>query len=109
MNPNSMDILDFLGMTKTEIDSGDASMRTVPDQEAIRDRMDNFADVASQMRPQFYNGPTLLQSGQAPTQPMGFPNPYTSGNYGTMQPQMTGGIGSVPTIDQILAALQARQ
>lgn len=109
MNPNTMNILDFLSLTKTKVDPMDASEYKVADQEAIRDRADNFADVASQMRPQFYDGPTLLQSGQAPTQAMGFQNPYTATNYGATQPPMSGGIGGTPTIDQILAALQARQ
>lgn len=112
---NQMNILDFLKLTKSKVDEGDGTEYQVVDEEAVRERMNNLADVASQMRPQMPAAPQGLQQPQGQMNPMPqmqqpAVNPYAPVNYGTMsqQPQM-GGIGSAPSMEQILRALQSQQ
>lgn len=97
---------------KEVVDEGDGSLQKVFDQERFREGMKNMGAAGAEMN-KFMPAPQPLPSVQMPQMPqMQQPmvNPYAPVGYGQMpqQPQM-GGIGSVPTLDQILAALQARQ
>lgn len=116
---NSLDSMrgsmaEFFGDTKTMIDEGDASEYTVIDKDAFNNRMDNFAKASAQIAkmPEPPSGamrPQQVYSSPAPV--MGAaPNPYAPVNYGTMQygQPMQSGIGSAPTMEQILKALQSR-
>lgn len=109
---DKMMIMDFLGMTKDVVDQGDGSIQTVMDQEEMARRSKAMVEQLQAMTAprnldmELMSRPQMQQMQQM-QQPM--VNPYAPVNYGTMQPQMTGGIGSVPTLDQVLAALQARQ
>jgi hypothetical protein len=108
---DKMMIMDFLGMTKDVVDQGDGSIQTVMDQEEMARRSKAMAEQLQAMTAPRNLNMELMQAPQPQMQQMQQPmvNPYAPVNYGTMQPQMTGGIGSVPTLDQVLAALQARQ
>lgn len=111
-----MNILDYLKLTKTEVDDGDATQRQVLDREALGNRMQTFGETAQALgqMPQIDNTPMMPrnQGAMAPQMPQLPPmsNPYAPVNYGTMsqQPQM-GGIGSAPSMEQILRALQSQQ
>lgn len=108
---NKMTILDMLGLAKTQVDEGDDTMRMVPD----NDRLLAIAKASQAMAPKMpatQSGamrPPQVTSSPAPV--MGAaPNPYAPVNYSAMgygQP-MQGGIGSAPTMEQILKALQSR-
>ena len=108
-------LADQMGLTKEIVDEGDASIQKVIDQEAFNRSMGNIANTASQMRPEMPAAPQGLQMPQGQANPMPqmqqpAVNPYAPVNYGTMsqQPQM-GGIGSAPSMEQILRALQSQQ
>lgn len=110
-----MKLADQMGATQTMVDPGDASEYKVIDEDNFGKRMGNFADTAASMRPQMPAVPQGLQMPQGQMNPMPqmqqpAVNPYAPVNYGTMsqQPQM-GGIGSVPSMEQILRALQSQQ
>jgi len=110
-----MKIADQMGATQTMVDPGDASEYKIIDEENFGNRMGNFADTAASMRPQMPAAPQGLQMPQGQMNPMPqmqqpAVNPYAPVNYGTMpqQPQ-TGGIGSAPSMEQILRALQSQQ
>ena len=114
INDLRFQVADKMGMTKEMVDPGDASTYKVIDQEEFNKRMSNIANTASQMRPDMPE----IQQGNVVRPQMGLPmnmapqgpNPYAPVNYGTMQQQpMSGGIGSVPTMEQILRALQSQQ
>ena len=107
-------IADALGKTKTMIDEGDASEYKVIDQEAYDDAQKGFMKAAASMAkmPEIKSGviaPSQVYSSPAPVSGQS-PNPYQAVNYGTMsyQPQQMGGIGSAPSMEEILKALQAR-
>lgn len=112
MDSARMGMADFFGDTKTMIDEGDASEYTVMDEKAFNDRMGNIAKASaglSQM-PEIKPGVLSPQVISSPA-PMGqAPNPYQPVDYGTMQygQPMQSGIGSAPTMEQILKALQSR-
>jgi hypothetical protein len=104
---------DFFGDTKTLIDDGDATERTVMDTDAFNKRMKSMAEVSASLAkmPAPPSGAMRPQVKSSPAPVMGAaPNPYAPVNYGTMQygQQMQGGIGSAPTMEQILMALQGR-
>ena len=97
---------------KEIVDLGDGSIQKVFDQERFNKGMQDMVALSAEMSKPI-PPPQMLTPGQAPQMPqMQQPmvNPYAPVSYGQMpqQPQM-GGIGSVPTLDQVLAALQARQ
>lgn len=101
---DKVSILDMLGLAKTKIDEGDGSELMVPD----NDRLLALARASAAMSPQMpatQSGamrPPQVSSSPAPV--MGAaPNPYAPVNYGQQ-----GGIGSAPTMEQILKALQSR-
>lgn len=106
-----MSILDMLGLARTKIDDGDGTEYMVPD----NDRLLAIAKASAAMTPQMPATPSgALRPPQVTSSPapvMGAaPNPYMPVNYGAMgygQP-MQGGIGSAPTMEQILKALQSR-
>lgn len=106
-----MKLMDFLGMTKDVVDQGDGSIQTVMDQEEMARRSKALAEQLQAMTAPRNLNMQLMNTPQPQMQQMQQPmvNPYAPVNYGTMQPQMNGGIGSAPTLDQILMALQARQ
>lgn len=108
-----MKIADQMGATQTMVDEGDASEYKVIDEKQFGERMGKFADTAAAMRPQMPAAPQGLQMPQGQANPMPqmqqpTVNPYSPVNYGTVQP-MQGGIGSTPTMEQILRALQSQQ
>ena len=114
MDSARMGMADFFGDTKTMIDEGDASEYKVMDKEAFNDRMSNIAKASAGLAqmpapPSGVSRPQQVYSSPAPV--MGAaPNPYAPVNYGTMQygQPMQSGIGSAPTMEQILKALQSR-
>ncbi len=107
---DKMKIFDMLGLVK--VDEGDATQYV--DQKALNDRFDNVAKVSAELAkmpapPSGAMRPQQVYSSPAPV--MGAaPNPYAPANYGTMQygQPMQSGIGSAPTMEQILKALQSR-
>lgn len=102
---------DFFGDTKTVIDDGDSTERTVMDTDAFNKRMKSMAEVSASLAkmPAPPSGAMRPQVKSSPAPVMGAaPNPYAPVNYGTMQYGQQGGIGSAPTMEQILMALQGR-
>ena len=110
--PLTRNMAEFFGDTKTMIDDGDATQRTVIDNDAFNKRMKNMAEVSASiakmpappsgaMRPQQVNSSPAPVMGAAP-------NPYAPVNYGTMQYGQQSGIAQEPTMEQILKALQSR-
>lgn len=110
--PMTRNMAEFFGDTKTMIDDGDATQRTVIDNDAFNKRMKTMAEVSASlakmpappsgaMRPQQVNSSPAPVMGAAP-------NPYAPVNYGTMQYGQQSGIGQEPTMEQILKALQSR-
>lgn len=109
-----MYMADKLGLTKSMIDEGDGSEYQVIDDKAFNDTADSFAKTAAALAkmPEMKSGviaPSQVYSSPAPVSGQS-PNPYQAVNYGTMpyQPQQMGGIGSAPSMEEILKALQAR-
>jgi len=105
-------LADQMGMTKTMVDPGDASEYKAIDEEQMTERMGNLAETANAMRPQIPQGFGLMERAQMqmPAQMMQSPNAYSQVNYGAPQYQQpTGGIGSAPSMEQILRALQSQQ
>ena len=85
------------------------------DPEQFSKRMQGLASVSAAMTPKMTAPPSGAkrppQVNSSPAPVMGAaPNPYAPVNYGTMGygQQMQGGIGSAPTMEQILKALQSR-
>jgi len=108
--PMTRNMAEFFGDTKTMVDDGDATQRTVIDNDAFNKRMQNMAEVSASlakmpappsgaMRPQQVNSSPAPVMGAAP-------NPYAPVNYGTMP--FEGGIGRAPSMEEILKALQSR-
>jgi len=84
------------------------------DEEAYSKARENFAGTAASLAkmPEIEPGviaPSQVYSSPAPVMGQA-PNPYGPSNYGTMQyqPQQMGGIGSAPSMEEILKALQSR-
>lgn len=107
-------IADALGKTNTMIDEGDGSEYKVIDQKAYDDSQEAFMKAAASMArfPKIEPGviaPSQVYSSPAPVMGQA-PNPYQAVSYGTMsyQPQQQGGIGSAPSMEEILKALQSR-
>ena len=105
-------LADALGKTNTMVDEGDASEYKVIDQDAFNDTQNAFMKAASSMAkmPEIKPGviaPAQVISSPAPMSGQS-PNPYQPVNYGTMSYQPQGGIGSAPTMEQILKALASR-
>lgn len=108
---------DFFGDTKTVIDEGDGSERTVMDTEAFNKRMDNFAKQAASMS-QFQAPNMQLMQTPSATMPMPMPqpqqqqiNPYAPVNYG-LQPGMSGQMTNQVnpqnmTMEEIMAMLRS--
>jgi len=115
MNPmNMQSILDQLMMRKQVVDSGDGSIQAVPDMERRQEFKQNARDM---MMDEMMNRPLAQSSVMQPTMPS--PQmpvmPQQMGQQQMAPQQMQSlatpqyGIGSTPSIDQILAALAARQ
>ena len=108
------EIADALGKTKTVADDGYDSGYKVIDQDAYDDSKKAFMQAAASMSQMSDIKPGVIAPSQVYSSPapvMGqAPNPYQAVNYGTMQygQPMQGGIGSAPSMEQILKALQSR-
>lgn len=83
------------------------------DPEQFSKRMQGLASASAAMAPKMTAPPSGAmrppQVNSSPAPVMGAaPNPYAPVNYGTMGYGQQGGIGSAPTMEQILKALQSR-
>jgi len=112
MDSMKSDMAMAIGDTKTVVDPGDATEMQVADMDAFNKRMNSIAETAGAMRPQMPNvAPVAMPPQQVamPAPQMGqMPNPYAPVSY-NMPQQPMGGIGSVPSMEQILRALQSQQ
>jgi hypothetical protein len=109
-------ILDFIGATK-EIGLEDGSTQKMLDKEAFAEKMQDIAKVSQELG-KVEKSPGLLRQPQVNSSPAPMaaqlPNPIMpqpSGYMQAIQSQMqqpTGGIGAVPSMEQILKALQSR-
>lgn len=114
MDSARMGMADFFGDTKSVSDDGYDSGYKEIDEKAFNDRMSNIAKASAGLAqmpapPSGVSRPQQVYSSPAPV--MGAaPNPYAPANYGTMQygQPMQSGIGSEPSMEQILKALQSR-
>ena len=110
--PLTRNMAEFFGDTKTMVDDGDATQRTVIDNDAFNKRMQNMAEVSASIAkmPAPPSGAMRPQQGNSSPAPVlgAAPNPYAPVNYGTMQYGQQSGIGQEPTMEQILKALQSR-
>ena len=109
--PMTRNMAEFFGDTKTMVDDGDATQRTVIDNDAFNKRMQNMAEVSASIAkmPAPPSGAMRPQVKSSPAPVMGAaPNPYAPVNYGTMQYGQQSGIAQEPTMEQILKALQSR-
>ena len=109
--PLTRNMAEFFGDTKTMVDDGDATQRTVIDNDAFNKRMQNMAEVSASLAkmPAPPSGAMRPQVKSSPAPVMGAaPNPYAPVNYGTMQYGQQSGIAQEPTMEQILKALQSR-
>ena len=104
---------DFFGDTKTLIDDGDATERTVMDTDAFNKRMKSMAEVSASLAkmPAPPSGAMRPQVKSSPAPVMGAaPNPYAPVNYGTMQyqPQQQQ-MAPNNIMDEIMRAIQSGQ
>ena len=110
--PLTRNMAEFFGDTKTMIDEGgDGTQYQVIDNDAFNKRMKSMAEVSASLAkmPAPPSGAMRPQVKSSPAPVMGAaPNPYAPVNYGTMQYGQQSGIGSAPTMEQILKALQSR-
>ena len=93
---------------KEIVDEGDGSIQKVFDKERFQQGMQNMGAVGMEMSKPIAPPEMLARGQMMPIPEMQTPqvNPYAPVQMPMQQP--TGGIGSVPTLEQILMALQSR-